>query len=86
MFDASTTFVALNFFGYSEQHIFPNFIISLFGPASFIFLKLIGVVAALILVDKFSKDKEFNNYLKLCIGILGGATGARDLFTLFSLV
>jgi uncharacterized membrane protein len=86
MFDATTTFVALNFFRYKEQHVLPKFFISLFGPVSFIFLKLIGVVAALVLIDKFSTDKEFNNYLKLCIGILGGATGIRDLFTLFSLV
>jgi len=85
MFDATTTFVALNFFGYQEQHVLPNFFISLFGPVSFIFLKLIGVVAVLILIDKFSSDKEFNSYLKLCIGALGGATGTRDLFTLLSL-
>ena len=85
MFDATTTFVALNFFSYREQHILPNFFIDSFGPASFIFLKLVGVVAALILIDKFSSDREFNNYLKICIGILGMATGTRDLFTLLSL-
>lgn len=85
MFDATTTFVALNFFSYSEQHILPNFFIDSFGPASFIFLKLVGIVTALILIDKFSSDKKFNNYLKLCIGILGMATGTRDLFTLLSL-
>jgi uncharacterized membrane protein len=86
MFDATTTFVALNFFSYREQHVLPNFFINFFGPASFIFLKLVGVVAVLVLIDRFSTDKELNNYLKLLIGILGTATGTRDLFSLISLV
>jgi uncharacterized membrane protein len=86
MFDATTTFVALNFFNYREQHVLPNFFINFFGPASFIFLKLIGVIAVLVLIDRFSTDKELNRYLKLLIGILGTATGTRDLFSLISLV
>jgi uncharacterized membrane protein len=86
MFDATTTFVALSFFGYREQHVLPNFFISSFGPASFILLKLAGVVAVLILIDRFSRDRELSNYLKLCIGVLGAATGTRDFFSLLSLV
>jgi len=86
MFDATTTFVALNFFSYREQHVLPNFFIGLLGPLSFVFLKLAGVVAVLVLIDRFSTDKELNNYLKLLIGILGAATGTRDLFSLISLV
>lgn len=86
MFDATVTFVSLNFFGYTEQHIFPTFIINIFGPFSFVILKLIGIVAILILIDKYSDDKEFNTYLKLVIGILGGATGIRDFLSLLALV
>jgi len=82
MFDASTTFVAVNFFRYSEQHIFPTYLINIFGPISFLFAKLIVIVSILILIDRFSKDKEFNNYLKLIIGILGAATGTRDFIRL----
>lgn len=86
MFDATTTFVSLNFFGYSEQHVLPTFFIDLFGPLSFIPLKLIAIVTILVLIDKFSDDKEFNSYVKMCIGILGAATGLRDFLSLSALV
>jgi uncharacterized membrane protein len=93
MFDASVTFVALQFFGnvpgsfgFYEQHIVPTFIMGIFGPASFIFVKLAVVVASLILIDRLSDDKEFSGYLKLVIGILGLATGTRDFIALLTLV
>ncbi|HKZ45638.1 MAG TPA: DUF63 family protein [archaeon] len=90
MFDATATFVALNFFGqngivdvgFYEQHVVPTFIINIFGPASFIIVKIIAVVLALFIIDRFSEDKEFGNYLKLIIGILGLATGTRDLLAI----
>lgn len=85
MFDATTTFVSMSFFGYIEQHIVPTFFINLFGPISFVILKLVVVVGVLYLVDKVSvseEDKEFARYLKLIIGTLGAATGTRDLITL----
>jgi len=82
MFDATNTFVSLNFFGYGEQHFVPNIFISFFGPSSFIVVKAIVVIAALVLIDRYSKDKQFNNYLKLVIGILGGATSTRDFLRL----
>jgi len=94
MFDSVVTFVALNFFGqgvlegfgFYEQHVIPTFLINLFGPFSFIIVKLIAVVAVLFFIDRFSDDREFNNYLKLIIGILGLATGTRDLLALLTLV
>lgn len=95
MFDASATFVALQFFGVSissasfgfyEQHILPTFLINMFGPISFIFVKLIIVVLILSLIDKFSEDKNFSNYLKLIIAILGGATGTRDFIALTTMI
>lgn len=94
LFDSTVTFVALNFFGqgvledfgFYEQHVVPTFIINLFGPFSFIIVKLIAVVAVLLFIDKISDDKEFNNYLKLIIGILGLATGFRDLLAILVLV
>jgi len=82
MFDATNTFVSLNFFNYSEQHFLPNIFIGQLGPASFIVVKAIVVIAALILIDKYSDDKNFNNYLKLVIGILGAATSTRDFIRL----
>jgi len=86
MFDATTTFVSLNYFGYYEQHVLPRYIIELFGtPFSFIILKFIVIVSILLLIDNFSDDREFNNYIKLIIGILGASTGTRDFIRLFYL-
>jgi len=94
MFDATVTFVSLSFFGqkvlgllgFIEQHVVPTFIINLFGPISFLIVKVIAVISVLILIDKFSDDKEFNTYLKLVIGILGAATGTRDFIALLTLL
>jgi len=86
MFDATVTFTALQFFGFGEQHVLPTLLIKLFSPLSFVFAKLITVVLILILIDKFAEDKEFSRFLKLCIGILGGATGSRDFIALATLI
>lgn len=85
MFDATTTFVAINFFGYAEKHVLPTFFIIFTGePFSFVFVKLVAVVLILIGIDRFSKDENFNNYLKLWVGLLALATGTRDLLRLIS--
>jgi len=86
MFDATTTTVALYFFGYYEQHVLPTAFINVLGPFSFIPLKAATIIIILILIDRLSDDKEFNNYLKLVIGILGAATGFRDFISLLAMV
>lgn len=88
MFDATTTFTSLQFFNYQEQHVVPNIFINLFGlgPITFVPLKAIAVVAVLILIDKYSEDKQFANYLKLLIGLLGAATSLRDFTRLVAFV
>lgn len=87
LFDANTTFVSMSYFGYYEQHVVPRYLINLFGtPFSFVILKFIALVVILFIIDKYSDDKEFNNYIKLIIGILGAATGTRDFLRLFALV
>jgi uncharacterized membrane protein len=86
MFDATTTFTSLQFFNYREQHVVPNIFINLFGPFSFIVLKAVAIIAILVLIDKFSKEKEYSNYLKLVIGILGAATSLRDFTRLVAFV
>jgi len=86
-FDGTVTFVSMNYFGYYEQHVLPRYLINLFGtPFSFVILKFIALVAILFIIDKYSDDKEFNNYIKLIIGILGASTGTRDFLRLFALV
>jgi uncharacterized membrane protein len=86
LLDANSTFVAMNYFDYSEQHVLPTYLINLFGtPFSFVILKFIALVAVLFIIDKYSDDKEFSNYIKLIIGILGAATGIRGFLRLFAL-
>lgn len=93
LFDATTTYVSIHFSGilwdvrYIEQHPLPTYLMNLTGtPFSFVLLKFFMVSLALLLIDRYSKEKDFNNYLKLLIGILGAATGTRDFFRLFYLV
>lgn len=85
MLDATITFVSINFFGYREQHVIPNFLINFFGPASFIFAKLLVILACLFLIDRFGEEKEVKYYLKIIIGILGASTATRDLMSLLVL-
>jgi uncharacterized membrane protein len=87
LFDANTTFVSMNYFGYYEQHVVPTYLINLSGTSfSFVILKFIALITILYVIDKYSDDKEFNNYIKLIIGILGAATGIRGFLRLFALV
>ena len=86
VFDGTVTFVSLNYFGYYEQHVLPRYLINLLGtPLSFVFLKILVIVPVLFFIDKYSEDKDFNNFIKLVIGILGAATGTRDFLRLFYL-
>lgn len=76
--DSTVTYTAINFFGYTEKHFIPLFFIQKFTPFSFVFLKLFSIVLILIFLDKFVDQKNLNNYLKMCIGVLGTATASRD--------
>lgn len=85
-FDAITTTVAIQFFGYSELHVIPSILITSFTPLSFIFVKVAVIVVVLLLIDRFSKDKQFNNFLKLTIGIFGAGPAVRDSIRLLALI
>ena len=83
LFDASSTFVAVNFFGYYEQHVLPNFIYTYFNnPIIIIPLKFLIISLALYLIDKYVDDKKLNGLLKLSVFILGLAPGLRNFITL----
>ncbi len=75
-FDASTTFTALSFFSYFEQHVIPRFLISFLGPYA-ILIKIPLVIFVLWLVDKETTKNE-NGILKLAILVLGLAPGTRN--------
>lgn len=85
MLDASSTFIALQYYGYFEQHVLPGFVISLFGPASFFLLKLPVVLLVLHYLDKElhkKEDAEKKTFLKIAILVLGLAPGLRDFLRL----
>ncbi len=82
LFDASSSFVAIQFFGYYEQHVLPSFLINVFGGPWIMFpLKIIVVWIVLDVIDKEKGDKFFKNFLKIIILILGLALGTRDFIT-----
>lgn len=85
IFDATVSSIAISFFGFFEQYPIPRFLISI-NPVLYVFIKAAVVVGILILIDKLSKEKEFNNYLKLVIGILGAAPGLRNFLSLLVLI
>jgi len=82
LLDASATVTALSLYGYLEQHVVPRFFISIFGPVCMFPLKVAVVLPALWIIDKYTDDKNFKNFLKLVILILGLAPGLRDTIRL----
>ena len=85
LFDASSSFVAVTFFFYIEQHVLPGFMFSIFGAWILMPLKIIVVWPALYYIDKV-KDKGFRTWLKIAVLILGLALGTRDFLTVSMMV
>jgi len=83
--DGSATFIAIQFFGYGEQHVVPTFLMGLFGPISFLLAKIALVLVVIYVVEASLKKKEESNlkgFIFLCIAIIGFAPGLRDLLRL----
>jgi uncharacterized membrane protein len=68
------------------MHVLPNFLIEIFGPLSFIFLKACIIFSVLVLLDNFLKKREERNFIKLIVGMLGASTGIRDFLRILLLV
>lgn len=83
LFDASSTFVAVDFYGYGEQHVLPNALTSLTGTALVMYpLKITVILLALYVIDTYVEDRTIKNMLKLAIFILGLAPGLRNFLSL----
>jgi uncharacterized membrane protein len=88
MFDATTTYVALQFFassGYYEQHVVSNVVIGFLGPAGQFVLKLVVVPIVLYILDKElckPEQSQLRNFLKIAVLILGLALGLRNMLRL----
>lgn len=85
LFDASSAFIAITFFGFYEQHVLPGFLMNIFGPWVMFPLKIIVVWPVLVIIDRSEENKFFKRFLKIIILILGLALGLRD-FTTISLL
>jgi len=81
LFDASSTFIAITFFGFYEQHVLPTFLINIFGPWIMFPLKIFVVWIALHIIDNSKESIFFKRFLKIIILILGLALGLRDFLT-----
>ncbi len=83
IFDATSTFVAMDFFGYSEQHVLPTMLINFSHTAFIMYPVKIGVILLILyVIDREVNDKMANHMLKLAIFILGLAPGIRNFTTL----
>lgn len=83
LFDASSSFIAVDYYGYFEQHIIPGSIYDFTGTTITMFsLKIIVICLALYLIDKYVDDEIMKGTLKLTFFILGFAPGIRNLFSI----
>ncbi len=83
LFDASTTYVAVEYFNYYEQHVLPNAINQLFDTYLTLFpMKIIVIVAVLYIIDQYFEDQIIKNLLKLTVFVLGLAPGLRNILTM----
>lgn len=83
LFDASSTFIAVDYYGYYEQHVLPSALTAYFGTAAVMFPLKIGVIlGALYVIDTYIEDRTIANMLKLAIFILGLAPGLRNFLSL----
>jgi len=83
LLDASSTFIAVDFYGYWEQHVLPNFIYNLSGTAITMFpLKIVVISFVLYLIHKYIDDDRICETLKLAVFVLGLAPGVRNFLTL----
>ncbi len=80
LFEAAATFVAIDFFGYGEQHVIAGGLIGLTGTAvSLILLKALVVPIVLKLAQE--AEPEERTYLVTLILALGLGPGIRDMLS-----
>ncbi len=85
LYEASATYVAIEFFDLGEQHVLANMLIGTAGTWSIFLLKLVVVSLFLYIVDREARDVELRNYLKFIAFVLGFAPGTRNLLTTWML-
>jgi uncharacterized membrane protein len=84
MLDASSTYLGVDWLGYSEKHVVPTFLIDLTGTAATMYpLKLIILLPTLSLIGSVLRDDpSLKNLAKLTLIILGLAPAVRNTLRL----
>ncbi|MCK4491903.1 MAG: DUF63 family protein [Candidatus Altiarchaeales archaeon] len=87
LLDGSSSFIAINYFGFGEEHLLPRFFISLFGSAVVMIpLKLTVILLVIYFLEKWYRqekeggegDEILYRVLKITIFILGIGPGLRN--------
>ncbi|WP_456367881.1 DUF63 family protein [Thermococcus sp.] len=81
-YDATTTFVGIQFFGFWEQHVLARTLIDITGTPAVMYLeKLLVLIPVVYILDRMmeGEDPELINFVKLAIFILGFGPGTRNL-------
>jgi len=81
-YDATTTFVAIQFFGFWEQHVLARTLMGIFHTPAVMYLeKLLILLPVVWALDNLMKEEDPNliNFVKLVIFILGFGPGTRNL-------
>lgn len=80
MLDASATVVAVELYGYWEEHYFEGAIIESIGTGLIIYpLKVLVLFIAIYIIQKALEDENALNFWYLALFILGFSPGLRDL-------
>ncbi len=82
MLDASATFLAVEYLGYFEEHVFENFLILMAGTALIIYPLKIAVLA---IVLTMVRRLEGGYFWYFALMVLGYAPGLRDTLTIILL-
>ena len=80
MFDASATVVAVEIYGYWEEHYIEGLIIESMGTSLILYpLKVLVLFTVIYAIQKILYEKNTINFWYLSIFILGFSPGLRDL-------
>ncbi len=85
LLDGCATFIAINYYGFYEEHLLPIYLIGAAGNDAIIMVpaKLILILAVVYFVDKWQKeekaDEKLYRAIKILLFILGIGPGIRDM-------
>jgi uncharacterized membrane protein len=77
-FDGAATFIGVEFYGYSEQHVLPSLIGGHFGYIAFFLLKIFISCIVIWLLNKEKIEEDEKHLVVYAIIVMGLAPGIRD--------